>query len=92
MYIIWRIKNSIYFFIFYFFLYFFLFYFYFYLYFYLFIYLYISEKNRIRRIQYDPEEDDMYGIDFAYSDDEDTEQSGACTTNEISRPGVVVDF
>jgi len=50
-------------------------------------------KNRIRRIQYDPEEDDLYGVDFAFSDDdEETEEAGVCSTDNISRPGVVVDY
>lgn len=52
-----------------------------------------SDRSRIRRIQYDPEEDDMYGIDFAYSEDEeDKEESGACSSNDILKPGVVVDY
>ncbi|ORY47946.1 hypothetical protein LY90DRAFT_508930 [Neocallimastix californiae] len=51
-------------------------------------------KNRIRRIQYDPEEDDMYGVDFAFSDDEDEKEQagGVCSTDEILKPGIVVDF
>lgn len=53
-----------------------------------------SGKNRIRRIQYDPEEDDMYGVDFAFSDDEDEKEQagGVCSTDEILKPGIVVDF
>jgi len=49
-------------------------------------------KSRIRRIQYDPEDDDMYGVDFAYSEDEEEiEDTGVCST-DISRPGMVVDY
>jgi len=52
-----------------------------------------SGKSRIRRIQYDPEDDDMYGVDFAFSDDEEeTEDAGVCTTDNISRPSMVVDY
>jgi len=53
-----------------------------------------SGKNRIRRIQYDPEDDDMYDIDFAFSDDENEKEQadGVCSTDNITKPEIVVDF
>ncbi|ORX55956.1 hypothetical protein BCR36DRAFT_409995 [Piromyces finnis] len=53
-----------------------------------------SGKSRIRRIQYDPEDDDMYGVDFAFSDDEEeTEDAGVCSSSDnVLGPSVIVDY